>query len=704
MIPLNHCSKKIIYKESNVLCKIILLHCIYCAFIFHLQDQLKICSTDCESLKFKIESLKRNNKSLEEKYLSAAFLWKNTDLELNEMRNPDKFKTKGVECNIGDEEIKSLQLEFNSLAQKNEDLEKEVQKYRIDFEIIEKELKKQNEVCSLNENLQRELNEVNLLKSELEKETENLQIELKKQKVEFEMIQEELKQQSTEYIPKLRSDLETINSQKEALDSELEEAKDRNEMLSEKLKLTNDKENKLNERIFELENNQKEIIEKLKAKIFTSEQETENYISELNDSEKMSNFLKRLLEEKSDCMAKLQAAYQVMKNNNMILKMEYEKFEVKAKEEIFELQNKMKEIQLQLGIVETNYETVTQDFNKSQELLNLSCKREVELQQMLTSLEKKFYSKIMNSEEEEVRLKELMSKLKKDLEYEKEEVSSKKIELEKIQTACNLFSSQLEETQYELENQKKNNSKLQTANCSFKKKLQDSREENLKLLRKIKFLEQNNDKSNNELEDMHNMFIDLKKECKIKNRSLASITAELSQATASRSELCNESQYVVSCIRDWMEEQNYIVDTLNEKLKGKQEQLEILGFQKKALLLKIKEQKRIIHAFQQKRKRQQRSYIGSRNLSSKNHFNLKSIYTQSEPSSTNSLLTKEFLTRRCKKSEYCCSTFFQEIKHLTNALKQGNEFFDENTKFHSIKNDFGIDENRDCGYQSSTSK
>lgn len=80
---------------------------------------------------------------------------------------------------------------------------------------------------------------------------------------------------------------------------------------------------------------------------------------------------------------------------------------------------------------------------------------------------------------------------------------------------------------------------------------------------------------------MHNMLVDLKKECKMKNRSLASITAELSQATASRSELCNESQYVVSCIRDWMEEQNNIVDTLNEKLKSKQEQLEILGFQKK---------------------------------------------------------------------------------------------------------------------------
>lgn len=45
-----------------------------------------------------------------------------------------------------------------------------------------------------------------------------------------------------------------------------------------------------------------------------------------------------------------------------------------------------KEIQLQLGIAETNYETVTQDFNKSQELLSISVKREVELQQMLTNL------------------------------------------------------------------------------------------------------------------------------------------------------------------------------------------------------------------------------------------------------------------------------------------------------------------------------
>lgn len=58
------------------------------------------------------------------------------------------------------------------------------------------------------------------------------------------------------------------------------------------------------------------MIEDLKAKILSNEQEAENYISELSSSEKMQNFLKILLEEKSDCMAKLQAAYQVMKVKN----------------------------------------------------------------------------------------------------------------------------------------------------------------------------------------------------------------------------------------------------------------------------------------------------------------------------------------------------------------------------------------------------
>lgn len=180
--------------------------------------------------------------------MSAEFLWKDSRL-----KNSNDLETK-------EEEMKILQLEYESLMEKNMDLQKELRKYRIDFELIEQELKKQNEICLLRENLQTELDNVQKLKTELEKNNENLVIELEKYKVEYEMIQEELKQQNTEYIPKLRSDLENMDFQKQALITELEEMRNHNERLIEKLKLNEDKEDRLNERISELENNQKEVF------------------------------------------------------------------------------------------------------------------------------------------------------------------------------------------------------------------------------------------------------------------------------------------------------------------------------------------------------------------------------------------------------------------------------------------------------------
>lgn len=80
---------------------------------------------------------------------------------------------------------------------------------------------------------------------------------------------------------------------------------------------------------------------------------------------------------------------------------------------------------------------------------------------------------------------------------------------------------------------------------------------------------------------MHKSILDLQKECHSKNKSLACISAELTQTAMSRSELCNESQYVVSCIRLWLEEQKKYTESLTLKLKTKQEQLMQLGLDKK---------------------------------------------------------------------------------------------------------------------------
>ncbi|XP_033227458.1 myosin-2 heavy chain-like isoform X2 [Belonocnema kinseyi] len=686
------------------------------------KDQLRIRTCDCEILKSQIDSLQKRNRLLDEQFKSANILWEKTELELKCCLEKQKkfFLTKSVECKISDQEIECLQQKSNSLMEENANLKTELEKYRMDFEIIKEELQKQSEVClcipDLKSELQKLSNEAMKLKSELEKENEDLKLELKKCQVEFHIVEEELKKQSEECIPNLKSELERLNSENEQLNSELEGGRKLNEELMEKLQIAKDKGIKLEERLLKLDVNQREIknlqeqikcyescmaeqneiIEQLKEKLLSTEQQKENCISELNNSKEMICILKSLLKEKSDCMVKLQADYQMIKNDNKIMKMENGLFESKAKEDIYELKSKIKEIQIQLCIAEGNYKTVTQDFNKSQELLLKTVNREAELQQTLTNVEKNFYSKMKCVEKEEARLKDLVNKMREELEEAKEELSSKKMELEQIQSACNLYSSQLQNTHYDLQGLKGNLLKLEETNCYLKQKLQNCREEYSSLLKQKKLLEQNNCKCINELEGMHKSLIGLRKECKVKTKSLASMTVELTQATASRSELCNESQYVVSCIRDWMEEQKSVVDSLTSKLKTKQQQLINLSFEKKALIAKVKEQRRIVNAFLQRRKR----FLKSMGQGGKNICKCSSPSWGIRP---NSRFSKRSLvgpvkTAR-KKSVHTNSWFFPRIAYLEKVLRIGNEIFSKESE-----SDPGLDENRDCGYQSSTSK
>lgn len=80
---------------------------------------------------------------------------------------------------------------------------------------------------------------------------------------------------------------------------------------------------------------------------------------------------------------------------------------------------------------------------------------------------------------------------------------------------------------------------------------------------------------------MHKSLLELRQECQMKTKSLVNMSAELSHVAVSRSELCTESQYVVSCIRAWMEEQKNLVETLASKLNVKQQQVLQLAFEKK---------------------------------------------------------------------------------------------------------------------------
>lgn len=80
---------------------------------------------------------------------------------------------------------------------------------------------------------------------------------------------------------------------------------------------------------------------------------------------------------------------------------------------------------------------------------------------------------------------------------------------------------------------------------------------------------------------MRKSLLELKKECHLKDQSLTYMSADLTETVISRSELCKESQYTVSCIRDCMEQQKKYNETLAKNLENKQQLLMQLVFEKK---------------------------------------------------------------------------------------------------------------------------
>lgn len=75
--------------------------------------------------------------------------------------------------------------------------------------------------------------------------------------------------------------------------------------------------------------------------------------------------------------------------------------------------------------------------------------------------------------------------------------------------------------------------------------------------------------------------LELRGECKTKTQTLNSISAELNHVAASRSELCDESQRVVACIRAWIGEQRKLVENLSKKLKNEKNRIAQYAFEKK---------------------------------------------------------------------------------------------------------------------------
>nr|XP_033333678.1 putative leucine-rich repeat-containing protein DDB_G0290503 [Megalopta genalis] len=570
-----------------------------------------------------------------------------------------------------------LQSEIDTLIRENGDMKKQLEKYKLDFDIIDKELKIERENETYTQQIAFELQKMRDTECCLRYENEQLKSDLKKRTREAE---------------NLIGKMHVFKENDIKLDKLVMELEDKQTQISNFYKQIKNNEIVMKKQI--------ETIEGLEKKLFRSNVQAQGYLTELNDAEEEMSALhdriqslKNMLIEKSNNMTKLQADYEMLKNDNSILKMENNAFENKSKEDVCLLKNKLKEIQKQLCCTEMNYHRVTEDFHEVQEQLVKMTKREADLQEYLTNIEKEYCSKISNMENENANLTDCLNKFKDELNNIQGNYLSKTDDHCKLQDICKSYAEQLDIFQQQVEKERE--------------KLKECMEENCLLIKEKAMVEQNNCEIISELQETHKSLLELRKECQLKNKSLACISAELTETAKSRSELCNQSQYIVSCIRIWMMEQRDYVNKLSSKLKCQQQQLRELEFEKKTLL---EETKKLKHLLIQRLKRMNR-YSGkniknvcigchilppasTQNSGTLVSTNSKYLYPQKKSNSTKT-------ARRI--STYGHTWFFPKMKYLTNELRKSNVEYEENF-CNRGSTDSALEESRDCGYQSSASK
>ncbi|XP_035725266.1 myosin-11-like isoform X5 [Vespa mandarinia] len=691
---------KIEYMINDKYLVVTSLHTTYCSILSIIQDQLKLCTNDFQALIYKINTLMQTNILLGNKYITTKKLWKETNQELQELKNmssKDKkqtkmYETKSCQCKI-DIEHKSCMTQNLTLEQTSEDSSILDKQEHIQDPLQNYESQAQTEIIirenqNLKKQLQKYISDLVILKNELKikdqeikdlecclkYENQNLKISLEKQTKEFEDLIIELN------IAKQKE----INLKKYVID--LEEKQEEIQNLKQQIDC--------NKSVIR---EQAQTIDHLQGKLCTSEQQIRQYISESTNFKERFLSIKVLLKEKSDSMAKLQADYEVLKNENTILKTENIALETKTKEDHYLLRKKLKETQTELSFIKDSYYKTAEDYDKTQENLIQSVRREAELQESLTIAEKEYCSKLANFESKIVRLENLICELDEESKDTKKKLSSKNTELCQTQNMCKSFSNQLKTAQQDLYELQEKYLKMDNSNCYLTQQLQECIDENCTLLQQKTSLEQDNYKFANQLHNMHQSLMELKKECQSKDKSLACVSAELTETVVNRSELCNESQYMVSCIRTLMAEQRKLVETLVLKLQIKQQQLTIFkqqfGHEKKTLLVKIRELRRVNNILAQRLKRVHRTTIG-KNTKSAGY----SYLTQNLGKSS------IYPIKSVRRTSVCGNSWwFPKMEYITNQLRKNNQWWHTNIANKS-KNNSGVDENRDCGYQSSASK
>ncbi|XP_043260753.1 putative leucine-rich repeat-containing protein DDB_G0290503 isoform X1 [Colletes gigas] len=413
--------------------------------------------------------------------------------------------------------------------------------------------------------------------------------------------------------------------------------------------------------------------EQLRSDIKNQAKKTENLLEKLQLVKENDVKFEKLFKKLEDKQMQINTLYNQITNNEIVIKKQFDTIE---------------ELEKKLGTKDKEVKEYLSELNDAEQEMSVLYDRIQSLKSMLT------------------RKSNIMSKLEADYEMLKKFLLLQNDNCI-LRAENNAFENKTTEDVCQLkdiiEKEQEKTKKLEESKCYLVQQLQKCMEQNCILIKEKAMVEENNSKIILELQETHKSMLELKKKCQLKNKSLACMLAELTETATSRSELCNQSQYVISCIRIWMEEQREYLNNLSSKLKSYQQQLLQLGFKKKALLHETKRFKRINHLLTQRLKRMHK-YGGKsvKNNCIRCHV-VSSIVAQNAGLTipTNSKYSP--FEKELRVSTRGNAWWFPKMKYLINELQKENLECNEN--FCNGENTGRtLEESHDCGYQSSTSK
>ncbi|PSN47540.1 hypothetical protein C0J52_08392 [Blattella germanica] len=174
------------------------------------------------------------------------------------------------------------------------------------------------------------------------------------------------------------------------------------------------------------------LIDKSEVQTPSSPAEVNNCMNTFKSLQERMSSLNKLLKEKSEDLAHVQAGYQVLQNELEIAKEQYNSLEASANEEEENLKCEIKVLEEKLQNSEREYNRVMEDDKRHQELLMEAANHEIRLQNEFTEKEKVLMEKLQVAQAEETRLSNTLGVLDKELQTTRCELAERDAQLQAV--------------------------------------------------------------------------------------------------------------------------------------------------------------------------------------------------------------------------------------------------------------------------------